>query len=817
MSRSLKVLVVGGSDHDVDQLRRDLERSGIDLLMTSADSPQGFTTAVVSDIWDCVIAFSAIDGFGALDASALLRDARCGLPLIVTRAAGEAFETVKTVLFSDESFELSDDVRPLAEALISLPHNVRRTCGLSRSELSRKVRLEIMRAGIGSRRLSEYLPKVHSAIRQVIDSENCSILLRDPLTGRTDFEYWADSRESQPPPDSEVRGLADHVLLSGEPLIVNKEVRTAAGELTEIVRKAEPWAAWIGVPLSTSARPCGVLALHQYDEDAVFTGQDLHFLSLVADQISIAIERQRSEQALIASEERYRDMVENAIDILYVHDLQGNFISVNAAAERITGYSRSEILRMNMAQVVAPEFLDRTREMLAEKLGGTSVTAYDVEIQTKDGRRATLEISSRLMYANGSPAGVQGIARDITEKKHLEDRYRQSQKLEAIGLLAGGISHDFNNLLMAITGYSEITLAKMSPDDPLRPSIEGIRDTGERASALTQRLLAFSRKQVLKPVVHDLNSVILSMDKLLCRVLREDIEFRMELDTGLQNINADPGQIEQVIINLAINAQDAMPSGGRLTIKTENIHDGSARAEPGAFVRMTITDSGDGIDEQIIDRIFEPFFTTKGFGKGSGLGLATVHGIVTQSGGEISVHSVKGQGTEFEIVLPAADTLPEFQEWPSKKFEELSGTETVLIVEDDASVRRLVGDVLVHKGYSVLEASNGEEAIAICDRHSGTIDLLLTDLVMPRMSGIELTGRVADLHPETRPLVMTGYAGSMEFAEMIPNFRAAYIEKPFTPEMLARKVREVLESAAPVAPTLEREGQESGDSSIHTN
>ncbi len=815
MPKSLKVLVVGGSNQDVARLRSYLEDNGIDLLLTSANTSNGFTTAVVSNTWDCVIAFAVIDGFGALDAYALLKEARCSLPMIVTRAAGAKFEAVKTVSFVDEGYNISDEGRPLVQALEPVPRNVKRSCELSSAEVSRKVRLEVMRAGLGSRRLSEYLPKVHSAIRQALDVENCSVLLRDPLTGRTDFEYWADIRECQPLPDSDVRGLTDHVLLTGEPLIINKESRTAIGESTEIVRNAQPWASWIGVPLSTSSRPCGVLALHEYDESASFGVEDIRFLSLVADQVSIAIERQRSEQALIASEERYRDMVENAIDIIYVHDLNGNFISVNAAAERITGYPRSEILRMNMAQIVAPEFLERTREMLAEKLGGKPVTAYDVEILAKGGRRVTLEINSRLMYANGSPAGVQGIARDITEKKLLEDQYRQSQKLEAIGLLAGGISHDFNNLLMAITGYSEITLAKMAPDDPLRPNIEGIRDTGERAAALTQRLLAFSRKQVLKPVVHGLNSVILSMDKLLSRIVREDIEFRMELDDDLRNINADPGQIEQVIINLAINAQDAMPSGGRLTIKTENVQSELPDNGIEHFVKMTISDSGDGIDEKIIDRVFEPFFTTKEFGKGSGLGLATVHGIVTQSGGEISVRSAKGQGTNFEILLPAAEAAPDFQEWPSKNFEELSGTETVLLVEDDNSVRRLVGDVLVHKGYAVLEASNGEEALRICEEHPEAIDLLLTDLVMPRMSGIELTGKVTVLHPEAKPLVMTGYAGSLELSEIVPNFRAAYIEKPFTPEMLARKVREVLESAEAAARIPAAEHQGLSDGAIH--
>lgn len=510
-------------------------------------------------------------------------------------------------------------------------------------------------------------------------------------------------------------------------------------------------------------------------------------------------ERKRSEKALRTSEERYRDLVENAIDIIYVHDLQGNYTSVNQAAERITGYTRDEILGMNMSRSMAPEYLEKAREMIASKLAGKAVTAYEVEVLAKDGRRIALEVNTRLVYDNGVPVAIQGIARDTTERRLLEEKYRQSQKLEAVGLLAGGISHDFNNLLTAIIGYSEITLARMSSDDPLRPNLEEIKEIGERASVLTRQLLAFSRKQALKPVVHNLNAVIMNMDKMLRRIVREDIEFQINLGRDLGNVEADPGQLEQVIVNLAINAQDAMPDGGRLTISTESVHfddalsSDSAKLGIGPFVRMTVADTGDGIDEQIQERIFEPFFTTKASGKGSGLGLSTVHGIVKQSGGEILVHSSKGKGTTFEIYLPAIGRNAESGDWSSGKTGDFAGSETVLLVEDDRAVRNLVREILVDSGYKVLEASSGELALAICGERKEPIHMLLTDLVMPHMSGIELTSRVRSSHPEAKPLVMTGYPSDSAVRESIPDFGATFIEKPFTPEDLARKVREVLD------------------------
>ncbi|MGB9606293.1 MAG: two-component system sensor histidine kinase NtrB, partial [Bryobacteraceae bacterium] len=370
------------------------------------------------------------------------------------------------------------------------------------------------------------------------------------------------------------------------------------------------------------------------------------------------LERQRTEETLRASEERYRNLFDNATDMVYTHDLQGRFTSINRAAERITGYTREEAMKMTIADVVAPEHLELARQMIVRKLGGAGSTVYELAILTKDGRRLLVEVSSHLMFEEGKPTGVLGIAREITERKRLEEQLRQSQKIEAIGRLAGGIAHDFNNLLTIIGAYSHMLLMDLPPDQPARAYAQEILAAAERASALTDRLLAFSRRQVVQPTVVDLNEVIRNMAGLLRRMVGEDIELETVLAPDLGKVRADPTQLEQVIMNLVINSRDAMPSGGKVTLETENLL--VERAErggpaPGSWTVLRVHDTGHGMDAETKSHLFEPFFTTKGPGKGTGLGLSIVYGIVKQSGGEIAVESEVGKGTVFTIYLPHAN------------------------------------------------------------------------------------------------------------------------------------------------------------------
>jgi two-component system, cell cycle sensor histidine kinase and response regulator CckA len=513
-------------------------------------------------------------------------------------------------------------------------------------------------------------------------------------------------------------------------------------------------------------------------------------------------DRKRAMQELSKSEQRYRDMVENAYDIIYSHDLEGNYTSMNKAGERITGYTHEEALKLNLTQTVAPECLEKARQMLRSKLAGENITAYDLVILAKDGRRIAVEVNTRVILEDGVPVGVQGIARDVTERKQLEEQLRQAQKMEAVGRLAGGIAHDFNNLLTAITGYSELTLKGLQPEGLLRHNIEEIKRAGDRAASLTRQLLAFSRKQVLQPKVLDLNEVVLDMEKMLRRLIGEDIELRTGLASGLGRVKADPGQIEQVIMNLAINARDAMPQGGSLIIETENVYLDSDYAashiavKPGAYVMLAVSDTGSGMDETTQSRIFEPFFTTKEIGKGTGLGLSMVYGIVKQSGGNIWVYSEVGRGTSFKIYLPRIDDLADEYRPGNEVEQPLYGTETILLAEDDVRVRNLVRDVLEHYGYRVLVAENGDTALAAATWHKGRIHLLLTDVVMPRMSGHELAERLTGIHPEVKVLYMSGYTDESIVHHGVVDANTHFIQKPFAPEALARKVSEVLDRKA---------------------
>jgi two-component system cell cycle sensor histidine kinase/response regulator CckA len=508
--------------------------------------------------------------------------------------------------------------------------------------------------------------------------------------------------------------------------------------------------------------------------------------------------RKHAEEELRQSEERYRDLVENAHDIIYTHDLEGNYKSINAAAEQITGYTREEALRMNITQTVPPEQLETVRQMIARKLAGDRITAYELEIIAKDGRRIPVEVNTALIIQDGVAVGIQGIARDVTERKKLEQQLRQAQKMEAIGLLAGGVAHDFNNLLTVIIGYSDLTITRLRDDDPLQRNLEEIRRAGNFAASLTRQLLAFSRKQILQPRVLDLNSVVAEMGRMLRRLIGEDVELRTVLRPDLGKIRADPGQIEQVLMNLAINARDAMPGGGKLTIETqavtftEELADQPFAVSAGIYAKLLVTDTGIGMDEETVARIFEPFFTTKESGRGTGLGLSTVYGIIKQSGGYVLVHSEVGRGTTFAVYLPQVDAGSEEYKLSTAIQDHLQDNETILLVEDQDTVRRTVSKILETYGYQVLEARNGGSALLLCERYEKPIDLLLTDVVMPEMSGRELADRLASQHPEMKVLYMSGYIDDVIVHHGVLDEGTAFIQKPFAADVLARKVREVL-------------------------
>jgi two-component system, cell cycle sensor histidine kinase and response regulator CckA len=509
--------------------------------------------------------------------------------------------------------------------------------------------------------------------------------------------------------------------------------------------------------------------------------------------------RERAQKALRETQERYRDLFDHANDVVFTTDLEGNFTSLNKAGESVTGYSMEEVVRKDTAQILGPKSLDLTRNMREKKLIEGGETTYELEIVRKDGRVATLAVNTSLTYQNGRPSGVRGIARDITERKQLEEQLRQSQKMEALGRLASGIAHDFNNLLGVIIGYGELLSDGLKPGDSLHTFADETLKAGKRAAALTWQLLAFSRNQVLQPKVLDLNASITNVEQLLRRLIREDVEMVFKLDADLGRVKADPGQIEQVILNLTVNARDALPQGGKVKIETRNVDLSDAHTrqdpsvKPGRYVLLAVIDNGTGMDAQTKAKIFEPFFTTKQNGRGTGLGLATVYGIVKQSGGSISVQSEPGKGASFMIYLPRVEEpLSNFSS-SHGRLDVLTGKETILLVDDAEPLRRLVRGLLQSNGYTVLEARTSSEAAQIATSHSGPIDLLLTDVVMPQLDGYELSDYLRFHRSGMKVLYMSGYAGSNGPGQPRFKFGAPMLPKPFCKDALLTAVRQMLD------------------------
>jgi PAS domain S-box-containing protein len=528
------------------------------------------------------------------------------------------------------------------------------------------------------------------------------------------------------------------------------------------------------------------------------TSSDFNFAGRRARLIHIndVTERKRAEESLA----RLAAAVEQTADSIVITDAAGAIQYVNPAFERVSGYARAEALGRN------PRFLKSGktdasvyREMWATLARGEVWAGHFVN-RRKDGSFYEESVTiSPVRDGGGEVINYIAVKQDLTQQKRLEEQLLQSQKMEAVGQLAGGVAHDFNNLLTAINGYSDLTLRRLSAGDPLRRNVEEVRKAGERAASLTRQLLAFSRKQVLQPVALGLNALVSDMEKMLRRLIGEDVELRTALAPDLGRVKADPGQVEQVVMNLCVNARDAMPRGGKLTVETENVALDEEYASrhvgvtPGPYVMLSVSDTGTGMDEETRERIFEPFFTTKEQGKGTGLGLSTVYGIVKQSGGYIEVSSEVGRGTTFRVYFPRAGEGAQEYRRGAEPEEVLRGAETILLTEDEEMVRRLAREVLEIYGYRVLEAANGGAAFLICERHEGPIHLLVTDVVMPEMSGPELAERLARLRPDMRVLYMSGYTDTAILTQGVLEEGADFIHKPFTPGDLARKVREVLD------------------------
>ena len=514
----------------------------------------------------------------------------------------------------------------------------------------------------------------------------------------------------------------------------------------------------------------------------------------------------KTEETLDRLRRQNELLLNSAGEGIYGIDLHGNTIFVNPAAARMLGWEPEELIGKAQHPIIHHTKADGTTcseegcPIYAALTDGAVRPAADDLFWRKDGSSFPVEYVSTPTREGDKVVGAVVVFKDITERRQLEAQLRQAQKMEAVGRLAGGIAHDFNNLLTIITGYSQLLLDRHTSGEELQEQIGEIKKAGNRAAALTRQLLAFSRKQVLTPRVVDLNIIIANVEKLLCRLIGEDIELKIAQAPELGRVRADPDQIEQVLLNLAINARDAMPHGGKLTIETANATlDASyprvnRPVEPGQYVLLAVSDTGSGMSEEIKAHVFEPFFTTKEKGKGTGLGLAMVYGIVKQSGGYIWVYSELNRGTTFKIYLPFVEGAAENFETPKLPVGVPKGSETVLLVEDEDAVRSLVRGILESSGYAVIEASRPEEALILSQRHEGSIHLLVTDVVMPEMSGSELAKRLEFVFPDMKVLYVSGYTDEAIVHHGVLEPGTAFLQKPFTPDSLAWKVRQVLDT-----------------------
>ncbi len=802
MGTPLRVLLVEDSADDARLLVRQLGTAGYDVTHRRVDTPDAMQEALERNIWDIVISDYSMPQFSGTAALNLVQERGLDVPFIfVSGTIGEDV-AVAAMKAGASDYVLKDKLKRLVPAI---ERELRDAEVRRERRRAQEVVLERTRLAVLSSDLGVALTGV-AALRATLVRCTAALVRHLDVIGACIWTFADSARGLELAAGTGLSpALADaYATVSlDDPLIGNVARQRRPVHLTAADPLPIPDTAWVernriatfaGCPLLVGERMVGVLGVFSRRTLPSFV---IESLNAIADQLAVGIERRRAEEELRQSEERFSRVFRSSpVGIVITTLDDGRYLDANDAFLTLLGRTRDQVQGKTTIELgVWRDAAERAR--MVEALGGHgTVRDLDLEFRTASGALRNVLASIERIELSGRPCLLM-LAYDISDRKRLEDQLRQAQKMEAIGRLAGGLAHDFNNLLGVVIGYCDLLFRKLPPDQPERAEILEIRQAAEGASGLTRQLLAFSRRQVLEPRVLDLNTIVRRAERMLKPLLGDDVSLMIQLGSDIPMVLADAGQIDQVLMNLAVNSRDAMPRGGTITIETGTVRfdvtsvPALPGAHPGEFATLAVTDTGTGMDAETIAHIFEPFFTTKEVGKGTGLGLATVYGIVQQSSGFISVSSTPGVGTTFRVHLPETTAASPEPQPVAATASAPHGGGTILVVEDSAQLRELFRDVLELHGYTVLDAPNGRAALDVAAAHTGTIDLLLTDVIMPEMNGRQLADRLLATRPGIKVMFASGYSAD-DLVRHGVEAGMAYMQKPFSPESLAAKVKDVL-------------------------
>jgi PAS domain S-box-containing protein len=755
----LRILHVEDNPSDAEMALRELRKAGFLFEARRVETREAYLAAIADFRPDLILSDYRLPEFDGMQALLLAKEHAPDVPVVITTGSVNEETAVACMKAGAADYVLKEQLGHLGTAV--------------RAALDRQRLFSERRRALESLRTSQ------STLRALLDSSPDATLLLEPdgtvisCNSAVAHEFGRSIRE-----------------IVGRPIFDLMPAEVAAARRAQVES-----ACALGRPVrhrdEARGRIIDVIVVPILDGG----GRAVRLSVFVRDVTDL----ENAQAALVRSELYFRSIIENSLDVIAVLDLDGVVRYASPSAKPTFGYKVEELVGRPIFELIHPEDRatvgSRLRKVVLE---GATPEKLEVRFGHRDGSWRTLSVLGNRLPSEAGVTGMIVNARDITDRLQLEAQLHQAQKMEAVGRLAGGVAHDFNNLLTVIQGYGELLEKSVAEKPEEREGVDEILKAAARASALTRQLLAFSRQQVLERRVLDLGAVVSDVEKMLKRLIGEDVEVVFVKAADLGRVKVDPGQIEQVVLNVAVNARDAMPGGGRLTIALADASLGASLATspdvipPGRYVVLSMTDTGCGMDAEILSHAFEPFFTTKETGKGTGLGLATVYGIVRQSGGYVAVASAPGEGTTLRIFMPRCDDEPTASGLRSAVVSR-RGTETILVVEDEPSVRALVQTILARQGYRVLVAENAEAALGVASREANPIHLLLTDLVMPGMSGRELASRMAVLRPDIRIVLTSGYAA--ESLDGFPDLDTiAFLAKPFTERTLTAKIREVLDA-----------------------